>query len=188
MMNPEAYPLPRVLSPPLLGKVVIMPSSFIFGSIAIGWFLALSGTPACPFAINLEVRVAKMHNTAHAEIVANGATPARRKLLELKAGEPVTVRWTLRSTARKETLKDIVVHFFATKEAMVGQQAVPKLDTDVAVETALTMDFKPADKTEGELIFTLDKPGCYLIRLETIGAIAGSAGHEYFAAMDLIVH
>jgi hypothetical protein len=165
-----------------------MPSSFIFGSIAIGWFVALSRIPASPFTIDLEVQVAKIRETAHVEIVATAATPARRKVLEMKAGQPVRVRWTLRRAAHQETLKDIVVHFFATKETMVGQQAVPKLDANVAVETALTMDFKPADKAESELIFTLEKPGCYLVRLETIGAIAGSAGHEYFAAMDLIVH
>ena len=165
-----------------------MPCSFIIGSIAIGWFLASPGTPACQFAIDLEVRAAKVHNACHAESVAIGARPLRRKVLEVKAGEPVTVRWTLRSVARKETVKDIVVHFFATKEEKAGQQVVPKLDKEVAVETALTMDFKPTDKTEGELTFTLDKPGCYLVRLETIGAAAGSAGHEYFAAMDLVVH
>jgi hypothetical protein len=165
-----------------------MACSFLVGSFAIGWFLASSGTSASLFTIDLEVQVAKVHHTVHAETVALGAKPSARKVLEAKAGQPITVRWTVRNAARTETFKDIVVHFFATKEEKADQQAVPKLDKDVAVETALTMDFKPADKTDGELIFSLEKPGCYLVRLETIGAVAGSAGHEYFAAMDLIVH
>jgi hypothetical protein len=164
-----------------------MPRCLLFGSIAIGWFLGSTATSAGLFTIDLEVQVAKVHHTAHAETVTLGATPQSRHVLRVQAGKPVTVRWTLRSAAGKETVKDIVVHFIVAKEEKVGQQVVPKLDANVAVETALTMDFKPADQAQGELIFTLDQPGCYLVRLETIGAIADSTGHEYFAAMDLVV-
>jgi hypothetical protein len=164
-----------------------MACTFFLGSLAIGWFLASSGTSASLFTIDLDVQAAKVHDTAHAEIVAIGAKPLHRKVLEVKAGVPVTVRWTLRSAARTETFKDIVVHFFAAKEAKVGQQVLPKLDANVAAETALTMDFRPADKANSELVFALDQPGCYLIRLETIGVVAGSGDHEYFAAMDLVV-
>jgi hypothetical protein len=49
------------------------------------------------------------------------------------------------------------------------------------------MDFKPKDKTEGELSFTVEKPGVYLLRLETMGASAGIEGSEYFAALNLVV-
>ena len=49
------------------------------------------------------------------------------------------------------------------------------------------MDFGPKDKNEGELSFIIDDPGCYLLRLETIGATAGRAGHENFAALDVKV-
>ena len=54
-------------------------------------------------------------------------------------------------------------------------------------ETALTMDFQPKDQTKGELTFTLDQPGLYLLHLETIGAAVGAEGHEHFAALDLSV-
>ena len=64
---------------------------------------------------------------------------------------------------------------------------MPKLDKGVIAESALSMDFGPKDKSEGELSFTIDKPGCYLLRLETIGATAGPAGHEDFAALDVEV-
>ena len=47
------------------------------------------------------------------------------------------------------------------------------------------MDFGPGDKNEGELSFTLEKPGSYLFRVETIGAAAGPAGHEDFTALDV---
>ena len=121
------------------------------------------------------------------------ATPAVRAAdefaiaLEARAGQRVTVKWTLRSTDPKTTYKDVTVHFFAVKEEKAGQQTVPNLNRDVAVETALSMDFKPKDATDGELSFTIDKPGSYLLRLETIGAAVGVEGHEHFAALDLVV-
>jgi hypothetical protein len=48
------------------------------------------------------------------------------------------------------------------------------------------MDFKPSDRTEGEITLVVAKPGCYLLRVETKGA-AGKDGHEQFAALDLVV-
>ena len=49
------------------------------------------------------------------------------------------------------------------------------------------MDFAPKDKTEGELSLTIDKAGCYLFRLETIGVATGTESKEYFAALDVQV-
>jgi len=187
MMKQEVRPLPALFDHPPLEKVVLMPCWCIV-SLVMGWVLASSRMAAPPFAIDLEVQSAKVHNTAHAEVVASGARASHRDVLDATAREPITVRWTLRSMAHKETIPDVVVHFFVVQEDKPGQQTVPKLDNGVAVETALTMDFKPTDKTQGELTFTLDRPGSYLIRLETIGAMAGSAGHESYAAMDLVVH
>ena len=155
--------------------------------------LAVLGTlfPAAaaaePFAIDFTVRAGKVSRTAHAESAARLATPKERACLEVKAGERLTVRWKLSSTDPKETVKDVTVHFFAVKEEKVNQPSVPKLDKGVVAESALSMDFGPKDKNEGELTFTIDKPGCYLLRLETIGAIGGLAGHEDFAALDVKV-
>ena len=53
------------------------------------------------------------------------------------------------------------------------------------MQKILLIAFGPKDKNEGEMTFTIDKAGCYLLRLETIGAIAGPAGHEDFAALDV---
>lgn len=48
------------------------------------------------------------------------------------------------------------------------------------------MDFRPKDRSEGELTFTVREAGCYLIRLELKGA-AGKGQPEPFAALDLLV-
>ena len=67
---------------------------------------------------------------------------------------------------------------------MLGQRAVPKLTKDVSAESALTMDFGPGEKAKGGLRFTIDRPGLYLMRLETIGA---PEGRECFSALDLVI-
>jgi hypothetical protein len=156
---------------------------FLFGLATLGGLLASAA--AEPFAIDLEVRSGKASTTAHAESAAPGAERRERDILAVKAGDPVTVKWKLRSTDPKATVKDVTVHFFAVKEERAGQRAVPKLAKGVVAECALSMDFGPKDKNEGALTFTSDEPGCYLLRLETIGATAGPAGHEDFAACDV---
>src|SRR5205807_1401657 len=114
------------------------------------------------------------------------AKPEPRPVLVAKADTPVTVKWTLRNTDPTATVKDVLVHFFAVREEKANQQEVPKLNKDVAAESALTMDFKPKDKAAGELTFTVAKPGTYLLRLEAKGA-AGKDGREPFVALDLVV-
>jgi hypothetical protein len=160
-------------------------SCFLLGLAALGGLVASAAPAPEPFAIDLEVRAGQAHKTAHAESAAPGAKPKPREVVEVQAGEPITVKWKMSSTAPKGTLKNITVHFFAVKEEKAGQQAVPPLNKDVVAESALLMDFGPKDKNEGTLHFTIPKPGYYLFRLETIGATAGPAGHEDFAALDV---
>ncbi len=162
-------------------------SRFRFGLTALAILLASPALAAEPFAIDLEVSSGKASKTAHAESAAPGSKHEERAVLEIAAGQRVTVKWKLSGTDPKATIKDVTVHFFAVKEEKAGQQTVPKLDKGVVAESALSMDFGPKDKNEGELTFTIDKAGCYLLRLETVGATAGPAGHENFAALDVKV-
>jgi hypothetical protein len=138
-------------------------------------------------SLELTVQTSAKTKTADADIAAIGVKPKARGVLEAGLGKALTVKYSVTSTAKKDTAKDVVIHFFVVKIDKVGQTAVPKLDKDVAVESAVTMDFKPKDKAKGEMSFTIEKPGVYLLRLETIGAAQGVDGHEHFAALDLVV-
>jgi hypothetical protein len=153
---------------------------------ALGGLLTSSGAAAEPFTIDLTVRSGKASETAHAESAAPLAKTKDRGVIEVKAGERISVKWTM-TYAEKDKLKDITVHFFVVQEEKLGQKAIPKLNKDVTAESALSMDFAKGDKAEGELNFTIDKAGSYLLRLETIGALAGGADHETFAALDVKV-
>ncbi len=86
----------------------------------------------------------------------------------------------------KATVKDVLVHCFVVKIDKADQQEVPKLTKGVVVESALTMDFKTQDKTEGEISFTPPNPGRYLLRLELKNAGAKD-GREPFAALELLI-
>jgi hypothetical protein len=99
----------------------------------------------------------------------------------------VKVKWVLTNSHAKDSFKDVVVHFFAVKEDEAGQKVVPQLGKSVTVESASTVDFRPGDKTRAELTFTIDTPGAYLLRLETIGAAIDPGGHEHYAALDVVV-
>ena len=154
--------------------------------------ILLSGFFSAParadhFTIDLEVKAGGASKTVKADKAALGVKAKERQALTAKAGATMTVKWTVTSTAKSGVVKDVLVHFFVVREEKLGQASVPKLDKDVAAESALTMDFKPKDKAKGELSFTIASPGIYLLRLETIGAASGADGHEHFAALDVVI-
>jgi hypothetical protein len=157
---------------------------FIAGTIFI---CLLAHARADNLTIDLKVKAGTTTKKAESEITAVGVKPKARSVLEATAGKTVSVTYSVTSTANKDTTKDVTVHFFVVKIDKVGQTTVPKLDKDVAAESALTMDFAPKDVAKGEMSLKIEKPGVYLLRVETIGAAVGVDGHEHFAAMDLVV-
>jgi hypothetical protein len=135
------------------------------------------------FAIDLSAQAAKESKAAEAKYPLPDKKAQSRSVLTVAANTPITVKWTARN-ADKATVKDALVHFFVVKQEKPDQQDVPKLTKNVIVESALTMDFKAQDKTEGEITFTVPNPGCYLLRLEIKGI---AVKDEPFAALDVIV-
>ncbi len=139
---------------------------------------------AADFAIVLSAARARKRRSAAA--VAPGTKPPVRAVLTARTDTPITLRWTVRNTDKMATVKDVLVHAFVVKEGRLDQADVPKLNKGVVVESALTMDFKPQDRTEGEITFRVSAAGSYLIRLELKSA-AGKADSLPFAALDLNV-
>src|SRR5207302_4377561 len=129
------------------------------------------------FSIDVNARADEVIKSAATDTAGLGVKPRPRAVLEAKAGKTVTVKWTVTSTAKQAVVKDVLIHFFVVKEEKLGQATVPALDKNVAVESALTMDFKPKDKAKGDLSFKIDTPGTYLLRLETVGAATGAETH-----------
>jgi hypothetical protein len=155
-------------------------------SFALALFTVL--TPAVRadhFTIDLRAHAGK--DTSAAAIYPTPASkPAVRAILTVVRNTPITVKWTLRNTDPAATVKDVLVHFFVVRQEKLDQPEVPKLNKHVAVESALTMDFRPQDRTEGEITFAVPQAGYYLIRVELKGA-AGKSERAPFAALDLVV-
>ena len=179
VQNFTSAPAGFALLTPRLGKG---PFGVALGVLG-GLFLTAAAW-ADSFTIDLKVQSGSASQTAHAEPVAIGAVLKARKVLEGKIGAPVKVAWTLTNSSPKAEMKNVLVHFFTVREEKLGQRDMPKLTKDVTAESALTMDFAPGDKAKGAMSFTIDRPGFYLVRLETIGA---PVGQECFAALDLVI-
>lgn len=173
------------MSRPLSVKVIRMRRLVISLVCVLTGLLGTGPANAADFAMDLQLKAGKAVQTTHERKIGLGSKPQPRPVLKIKAGQRIHAHWQLRCTAAAQPIKDVLVHFFVVREKKAGQAALPRLDKTVAVESALTMDFKTGAKSDGELDFVVDQPGAYLVRVETRGAGAGS---ETFAALDLVVH
>ena len=111
-----------------------------------------------------------------------------RPVFRVRAGERLKVNWRATNTHHSAELTDVYVHFFVVEQEKAGQEKVPALDAEANVrhEGALTMDFKPAEKATGAFTLRIDKPGAYLVRVETL-YLADQHGHEHYTALDVVV-
>src|SRR5690348_2277463 len=66
------------------------------------------------FTIDLEVKAPKANKTVHAETLGLGIKTKPRTVLEIQAGDKLTIKLTLTSSA-KEIIKDVQVQFYAVK-------------------------------------------------------------------------
>jgi hypothetical protein len=137
----------------------------------------------------------------HAKIVLDVATPQGketafvdqtppsqgknpRPVARARTGEPVKVNWTFTNVYPHKTLPNVLIHFYVTPAEKVGQKELPQIDDDVVVETAFELDLKPGGKSGGRQTLRIDKPGVYLVRVESRQT---GSDHEHFAAIDLVV-
>jgi hypothetical protein len=165
-----------------------MTRTLSFFAVILVWLAVSVPARADHFTIDLEVKAPKADKTVHAETLGLGIKAKPRAVLEIQAGDTITIKWTLAS-AGKDVVKDVQVQLFIVKIAKPGDPPPSPRDFDkeAILQTALApLDFKPKDKTEAELSQLVDKPGTYLLRLETKGAAVGADDHEHFANLDLI--
>jgi hypothetical protein len=136
--------------------------------------------------INLDVSASGEQVTAFVDQTPpeHGKNP--RPVLKVKAGQTVKIQWSLTNVYPHKTLENVVVHFYVAKEQAAGQKPTPDLgvEANVVLESAFEMDFKPGAKAGARNTLKIDKPGAYLIRVESRQT---GSDHEHFAAVDLVV-
>ena len=108
-----------------------------------------------------------------------------RPSMESAFGKRCTASFKITNQFRS-AIKDVLVHFYVVRIDKLGQKPPPLEPNEVVIESAQTVDFDPKGSTSGELQFVCDRPGMYLVRIETSG-IAEATGSENYAAIDLIV-
>ena len=134
--------------------------------------------------VSLDVSTPREQKTAFVDQTppASGKTP--RPVLRARVGEKVKVEWYFQNVYPHKTLKDVVVHFYIARQEKVGQKEIPRLGDDVVQETAFDMDFKPGARAGARGTVTFDRPGVFLIRVESRQT---GSDHEHFAALDLVI-
>lgn len=142
--------------------------------------------------ITISLQVAQGKKKAATKLTRRHPTTGKKKqpprlVFKAAAGKALYVTWKVSNGSKSATYKDVLVHFFVAPEKKAGQPRVPPLGKDdIEHEGAVTLDFKPGDKAKGEFTATIDRAGSYLLRVETIG-LTGRAGHEYYAALDIVL-
>jgi hypothetical protein len=168
-----------------------MPRNFILALIPFLVSANPAPAPALVWAsehakVNLDVSASGEKVTAFVDQTPpeHGKNP--RPVIKARVGEPIKIEWTFTNVYPHKTLENVVVHFYVAKEQAVGQKPTPDLsiEENVVLETAFEMDFKPGAKAGARTKIRVDKPGTYLIRVESR---LTPSDHEHFAAVDLVV-
>jgi hypothetical protein len=134
--------------------------------------------------INLEVSAPGGHVSASVDQTPPAWGKNPRPVLKAKVNDPIRINFTLTNVYPHKKLENVVVHFFVAPETKAGQRELPVLNEDVFTETAFEMDFKPGGKVGQRSTMRIDKPGAYLVRVETRNT---QSDHEHFAAIDLVI-
>jgi hypothetical protein len=134
--------------------------------------------------ITLDVSTSTAKQTAHVDQTPPDSGKNPRPVLKVNAGESIKVQYMLTNVYPHKTLENMVVHFYIARQERIGQKELPVIDDDVVLETAFDIDMKPGAKAGQRNILRIDKPGVYLIRVETKQT---KSDHEHFAAIDLVV-
>ncbi len=85
--------------------------------------------------------------------------------LQVKSGEPLTLRWTVRNTGLK-LCENTLVHFLVAPQDSAGRGTPSHQPQQNVLEGAVTMDFNPTNTASGTLSVRLHERGAYLARVE----------------------
>ena len=148
----------------------------------IGLFLASASARAEHFAITLTVE----GNADKQEAYADDDPPPEglhpRPVFHARAGEPLTWQFFMTNVNPHDELKEVTVRYFLAAEARTGQKEVPTPGKDAVVQGDFLLNFKLKGRVGLKQHFHIDRPGAYLLRVESLNS---HADHEHFSAIDL---
>jgi hypothetical protein len=115
---------------------------------------------------------------------AGGVNPHPK--LTVNAGDPLSLQFILTNVYPHGLIKDVTVRYFVVGIDNFGDKAVPDLEGNENIVTRgeATFNFKPKCRVGSRFGLRIDKPGFYLVRVDTLNT---KSDHEHFAAIDLVV-
>jgi hypothetical protein len=157
-------------------------------TLGVAAFLLGCAAPARAehFAIDLTVKTPRGQGEAHWDSTppVGGVNP--RPVVTAKVGDRVEIQWLMRSVFPHGVMKDVTLHLFVAREAVVGQKSGADAKAERWVESRVVMDFLPDYAARGSFQVVARAAGAYLIQIESEGT-EKEVGHEHFAAIDLQV-
>ena len=154
--------------------------------IAFAAAMLMLGTTARAehFAISLTIETAHDRGEAHADTDPPAQGLDARPACHLKARETFTLQFFLSSSFPHGTKKGVTIHYYIAPEKAAGVKAPRLADKPAVLEGTFLMDFKPDGKVGLRQQLHIDRPGAYLVRVESQHS---DSDHEHFAALDLVV-
>jgi hypothetical protein len=156
------------------------------GALLLAALLAAGARPAqashLAAAVTVETAAGRVRGQRDSEPPLGGAQTRPR--VKARVGEALQIRWEMRNTSARTTLKEMVVHFFIVREEKAGQKETPDPRKGAVAENAFATDLAPGATTRGTLKIALDEPGAYLVRVESLYT---QQDHEHFSAVDVEV-
>lgn len=107
-----------------------------------------------------------------------------RPVLKVKAGTKVKVTFMLTNVYPHGKIKNAGVRYYVVKQAKLGQKSLPETDQGSVIQGSFVLDLKPKARIGVQQTFTIDQPGAYMFRIETLRT---QSNHEHFSAIDLDV-
>jgi hypothetical protein len=136
------------------------------------------------FEIELTIKAAHDQATAHSDTdpPPQGVNP--RPVCHAKAGEELTLQFMFSSNFPHGTKKGVGVRYYVAPEKAAGNKSPPDMDQPPVTDGSFTMDFKPDGRVGLRQRLKIDRPGAYLVRVESLQS---DSDHEHFAALDLVI-
>ena len=159
---------------------------------ALGVFLSLAPAVRAEHAI-IDLQI--FHNdaaTGRQEALAKASADQEpppgghqpRPVAKVKAGESLVLQFLFDNTYPHAVIKDARVHYFVVPVDKINQKTLPDLTRNVVTQGKFTLNFKPKGRVGARVMFTIPKPGIYLLRVQSEHT---DSDHEHFSAIDVQV-
>jgi hypothetical protein len=134
------------------------------------------------FDFTLTVKSAAEKVEAHSDDdpPAGGFNP--RPILHGRAGETMHWLFLMTNTKPHDPFLQLKVRYYLALETKAGQKEPTAPIKDSTVEGEFVVDLKYKGRVGVQQHFRLDKPGVYLLRVETDNS---HSDHEHFSAIDI---